>query len=367
MKNKNSIAIAIIGLMLVTGFAGCLGAGDNGAKVLDETSATPEKIKLIIDADPALGEPIRKVSVPGIGQEIKILASDVDDALAQLLCYSYPENIEVLGVTAVYGCGDINTTYAKSKQVINVARRDVPVFKGAASADDFGKRTEAVDFLIKTVMENPGEITLLTTGPLTNVGTAMSLEPNFASKLKGLYMMGGAIGEKLVTQAALLATQPDYNFAADPVATQIVVAADVETHTTPLDVCLEADFTRRYFDEMVEASANNVTRYLRESLQGWLNTWYAVSVVLQTQNPDPNENGFYPWDVVAACRLPGLPCNDIFTSELYLPIDIDSSGRIVYLDPENAPESSWTYITEHLDESMFLQHFFYQMTHFPGC
>jgi purine nucleosidase len=75
----------------------------------------------------------------------------------------------------------------------------------------------AVDELVRRVNESPGEITILAQAPLTNLATAVVRDPDFASKVKHLVVMGG--GEGNVTPAA------EFNFYVDPEAAKIVCGA----------------------------------------------------------------------------------------------------------------------------------------------
>ncbi len=130
---------------------------------------------MLIDTDPA----------------ITIFGADVDDALAIFLALNSDE-IEVDGITNVFGNTNVNNTHRIAQEILSVANRtDIPVFKGAYNATWLGVRNPAVQFLIDHVMAHPGEITLITLAPLTNVATAFLLEPRLAENLKALLMMGG--------------------------------------------------------------------------------------------------------------------------------------------------------------------------------
>ena len=93
----------------------------------------------------------------------------------------------------------------------------------------------AVDFLIEHVQLNPGEITLLAVGPLTNVAMAMLREPKFASRLKRLVIMGG----RIATHESK-GTIAEHNIKCDPEAAQIVFASGAPIELVPLDVTLRA-------------------------------------------------------------------------------------------------------------------------------
>ena len=132
--------------------------------------------RVIIDSDPATGVPNR----------------DVDDGLAFLLMLAAPE-IRVEGITINFGNVGALTGYSVAKNLLSLVGRDVPLFKGAENKADLGVLNPAVEYLIETVRTFPGEVSLLALGPLTNVATALLLDPGFASNLKELVIMGGSL------------------------------------------------------------------------------------------------------------------------------------------------------------------------------
>ena len=95
--------------------------------------------------------------------------------------------------------------------------------------------THAVDFLIEHVLSNPGEITLLAVGPLTNVATAIIREPRFAASLKSLTIMGGKIDTSKGSWGP-----GEHNIKCDPEAAHVVFASGAPIDLVPLDVTLRA-------------------------------------------------------------------------------------------------------------------------------
>lgn len=196
------------------------------------------------------------------------VAAAGDDILGILFAAAWPD-IRLEGVTTAMGvAGAVGQVTAVAVRTLALAGRDdVPVHAGAwrpivgtAMADGaalarldqhltprFGRRFadlaapaamrpatpgHAVDFIIATVMGAPGEITLVTTGPVTNVALALLQEPRLAGALKRLVVRGGAFAAPgNVTPLA------EYNIRADPEAARIALAADVPKILVPLDAC----------------------------------------------------------------------------------------------------------------------------------
>jgi purine nucleosidase len=90
----------------------------------------------------------------------------------------------------------------------------------------------AVDYIIDTMRATPGEITLVATGPLTNIALAVRREPRLADWVKGFVIMGGSAGRGNVTPAA------EYNIWADPEAAAVVFRAGWTVTMLGLDVTL---------------------------------------------------------------------------------------------------------------------------------
>lgn len=166
-----------------------------------------------------------------------------DDALAILLAAT-SERIDLRGLTVVAGNVDFDQQVANAKHVLDLAgvADEVPVHEGAreplerdyeSAADVHGPSglgdlspdpdlpsadEGAVDYVVRTARENPGEVTLVAIGPLTNVALALERDPDLPDLLDEVWVMGGArntLGN--VTPAA------EFNFWVDPDAARRVV------------------------------------------------------------------------------------------------------------------------------------------------
>ncbi len=192
------------------------------------------------------------------------IGSDIDDAVCLAYLLAQPE-CDLLGITTVTGEAVKRAMLASA--LCKVAKRRVPIFPGAdnpllvpqkqpiaqqAVALDRWKHdarfppNEAVDFLRRTIRKHPGEITLLTIGPLTNVGLLFALDPEIPSLLKQLVLMCGVFTEG-PGRGPL-----EWNAMLDPHATAIVYRAPVKAHRSigldvTLQVTLPADEVRRRF------------------------------------------------------------------------------------------------------------------------
>ena len=180
-----------------------------------------------------------------------------DDAIALLLALASPE-VELLGVTTTFGNQTIEKTTANALRVLELAgRTDVPVARGAAQPlarplavaahvhGDSGLDgpalpppsiapvdLPAVEWLAAAVASSPQPVTLVPTGPLTNV--ARYLEEHGPAGIERIVLMGGAIAEGNMTPAA------EFNIWADPEAAQFVFGAGLDVTMIGLDVTHKA-------------------------------------------------------------------------------------------------------------------------------
>ena len=174
--------------------------------------------KVIIDTDPAIGYRFR----------------DVDDGLAVLYLLALADEFDTLALTAVHGNASQPRTFKKAVELLAVAgRSDVPVLRGAVNRRDLGVETEASRFLAEAVLDDPGEVTVLALGPLTNVATAGILEPTFYGKVRRLVMMGGSFGSPF-----------ELNFFKDTAAAGMVLSAPCGKVLISGDLCRQTLFTR---------------------------------------------------------------------------------------------------------------------------
>jgi purine nucleosidase len=223
--------------------------------------------RLLIDTDP----------------NIHVRGKDIDDALAILFCIASPE-VEVEGITVNFGNVKAQVGFRAAGDILQAVGADIPVFQGAAGPDDLGKENEAVEFLIRTVRENPGEMTLLALAPLTNIATACMLDRGFAAALAGLVVMGGTLDFWIFKYIG------EFNFHQDARAAATVISQPVAKTLITMDVCSQAVFRDEHLAR-VRSNASDVSRLCAGFIEPWLKLNRKVFF---------RKKGFFPWDVVAA-------------------------------------------------------------------
>jgi len=194
-----------------------------------------EKIKMILDCDPGH-----------------------DDAVAIMLAGN-SEKIDLLGITVVAGNQTLEKTQVNARNVCQCLGIDVPVYAGCGqpmvrekivAADIHGEtgldgpvfepltkpleKKHAVQFIIDTLMASDGDITMVTTGPMTNLAMAMRMEPAIIPKIKQIVLMGGAYTNGNVTPAA------EFNIIADADAAYVCFTSGRPITMVGLDVTRKA-------------------------------------------------------------------------------------------------------------------------------
>ncbi|WP_421629350.1 nucleoside hydrolase [Corynebacterium pseudogenitalium] len=201
-----------------------------------------------------------------------------DDAVAILLAAGNP-NIELLGVTTVGGNHTLEKVTRNAAQVLTVAKlTDVPLYAGATRPilrevetaegihGDTGmeihgfelpepalsvQETHGVQFIIDTIMNEPaGTVTLVPTGPLTNIALAARLEPRIVERVKEVVLMGGAYGTGNWTPSA------EFNIIVDPEAAHIVFNEKWPVVMVGLDLTHQALATKEVEEQFAALGTN---------------------------------------------------------------------------------------------------------------
>ncbi|MCW2528839.1 MAG: nucleoside hydrolase [Pseudonocardiales bacterium] len=240
-------------------------------------------MRVIIDADPGNG-------IPG---------ADIDDALAIGLAVRSPE-ITVEAITVVGGNVPVEVAADCAFEVLDAAGvTSIPVYQGAArplvqdpthwrtrlnlrradlsaqalwndvplprSQPHRVQETPAAKALVDLVNARPGEITIVGIGPLTNIATAMLIDPGWAAKVARLVLMCGAFDMPNVLH--------ELNAAYDPEATHVVLSSSADLTLIPLDVTTKT-FLRLAELDRLDASGTRLGEFLGRTCRPWV-SWLA--------------------------------------------------------------------------------------------
>lgn len=213
----------------------------------------------------------------------------IDDALGLLLLAAAPE-VELLGITVTHGNTSQDKCLNNALQLAELCGlQEIPVVRGAAEplVKELSVAEEthgdgglgyaqlpapekkpidetAHDFIIRLVSENPGEITLLCVGPMTNIALALLKRPTIAKQIKCIVSMGGAIH-----YPGNATPQSEYNVFCDPEAFEIVLKAGIDFTLVPLDVTYQCLFTTEHLAR-IDKAAEKIKDFIKESTRFYM-------------------------------------------------------------------------------------------------
>jgi purine nucleosidase len=174
--------------------------------------------RILLDTDLAMGAP----------------GSDIDDGFALALALADP-GLRVELVTTVGGNTDVATSTRLTCELLRVlGRPDVPVVPGAP-ADD-----AAAEEIARRVLAEPGALTIVAIGPLTNVARALASDPAVPGAVREVVAMGGVFLEH--TNVSVM--PGEFNFWCDPDAAQAVCESGVPLRFVGLDVTRRVRLSR---------------------------------------------------------------------------------------------------------------------------
>jgi purine nucleosidase len=219
------IVLVVASLLVTAGMNGSFGRASAQTRV--PTMAAPEKV--IIDTD---------------------IGDDVDDAFALVLALS-SHRVQILGVTTAWGDTDLRARLVE-RLLQQTGHGNIPVAAGpktaptstftqASWAEAFPEPARgwpnAIDFILDAIRRNPGQITLISLAPLSNVGALIEKDPADFRKLKRVVMMGGSIRKGYGDLGYLPDHGPEaeYNIKVDIQAAQELFRSGVPIEMMPLD------------------------------------------------------------------------------------------------------------------------------------
>ena len=225
--------------------------------------------RIILDTDLAMGAP----------------GSDIDDGFALALAHADPD-LQLDLITTVNGNTDVESATILTGEL---ARRlnlgDMPIVKGAAAAFTHPevRRTPTDEVLalaaearpasagyaaveiVRHVMANPGEITIVAIGPLTNVAAAILLEPRLAENVAEIVIMGGIFFGTMPARAM----PGEFNVWVDPEAAAAVLRSGAPLRWVGLDVTLKVRLTTDDAQRMQDAETP-FAPFAGESTLAWI-------------------------------------------------------------------------------------------------
>ncbi len=215
-----------------------------------------------------------------------------DDAVALIMAF-VEKDFNILAVTVVAGNVPLDMAVQNALYTRELCKADhIPVYAGLAKPilreletaqnvhgcdglGDIGLPLQgrcpadghAVDVLIQLINQNPGEIDLITLGPLSNIAVALLREPSLANKVKRCYMMGGS-GNHIGNVSPLA----EFNIWADPEAAKVVFDSSMPITMVGIDANVRSAFFNQQDIDTILAIGTEKAQFAI-NIQGTLNTF----------------------------------------------------------------------------------------------
>ena len=224
------------------------------------------KKKLVyLDTDVSLGTP----------------GAEIDDGAALIFLLRHP-SIDVLGAGSVFGNvpvqdADLNLdrllTWLEGEHIPRGLGAKQPLMQDTAWFESwqstYGKTLPwntraaaclAANLIIDMIHNHPGQISILSLGPMTNLALAIRLDPSIIPLTREVIVMGGSFNSQNPA--------PEFNVRCDPEAAQIVFGSGWDVHILGLDITRRVHFSRREFSSL--SNGNPAVSLLRAQAPGWI-------------------------------------------------------------------------------------------------
>lgn len=214
----------------------------------------------------------------------------VDDALALILAF-HSRELEVKAVTGVNGNVPLEQVFGNIKKVLSLIQpqhkpliakgadqplKGKPIYAHSVHGKDGlgGAKIEcaegedwwqffpgpADELIAKMARQYPEELTLIATGPLTNLALALKRDQEGMKKLKAVAIMGGAVRTN-----GNITPRAEFNIFSDPLAAQIVLESGLPITLVPLDVTHQVSLTPQWMEERVRPIKNSISKFVIEA------------------------------------------------------------------------------------------------------
>ena len=262
----------------------------------------------------------------------------MDDSMAIVMACK-AEELEVMAVTTVNGNYPVDVTSKNALKILEMlGRTDIPVAKGMAApmvrptpkdpfthgadgqAENFLPEPKtplcekhAVDLMIHLIKENPGEIYILCTAPMSNLAMAMVKAPEIKEMIAGVYAISGAFGlnQYAFANATGDTPQSEWNVYVDPEAADIGYNSGVKLVAIGLDVATHFDVNLRDQDiENLKKSDKKEAKFLLQAIQF------------------VNGRGFEAYCTVIDCMAVGYAINPDLVETFMGRVGIETKGEL---------------------------------------
>ncbi|WP_445492569.1 nucleoside hydrolase [Niallia sp. 03133] len=292
----------------------------------------------------------------------------IDDAFAIAYAVHSPE-IELLGVTVCFGNAQLHYTYRNAKKILSMLDCNIGVWKGTdkplvlereyngvihgkdglgntlgeVDKEDFEECQHAVDYIIEQAHKYKKDLTLVVTGPLTNLALAIQKDPEIVNLIGKVVTMGGAL-----TTPGNVNKFAEANYRMDPHAAQYVFQTDLPIVMVGLDVTRKTLLTNEDVEDW-RKKGTEVASFFADFTQYYLNVYKEIHPYLKgCALHDPL--------AIGVAKLPDL----VQTIPIHIHVDTeeDAYGRTTEDLYRNSPEKPTTEVSIQVDAERFMEDFY---------
>lgn len=245
---------------------------------------------------------------------------DVDDGYA-ILQLMKAENVEIKGISAVFGNTLIENAYHLCKIIVNFSEAKIPVYKGAGDAVELKdvRTNEAVEALAEALKQQ--KMTIMAIGPATNIGILFLKYPELKDQIEEVVLVAGRrkptdhfeIGDKGVHAQ-------DLNFDLDNEAFRIMFEHGVKVVLCPFEISSKVWVKKEDLEFLANGDAAN--KWIAEASETWLQQWISLGA-----------DGFNPFDVLASHYI--IAPEDIISEELNAHLEIHEDDVVAKNDKDH--------------------------------
>lgn len=245
----------------------------------------------------------------------------MDDAMALFYLLGNKNKVEILGISTTFGNSSVDNVHNSTLKLVEELNIEhIPVKKGSEFIED--PKSEASKFIVDTVNNNTGEVSIIAVGSMTNLYGAYLIDNSIFTKVKEIVLMGG-ITEELITHGEHL---PELNFSCNVVATKTVLEKGKNISIITGNNCFEAYLPREEFIRILSNDSKG-GKYILDN----------CSSRFDYKAERYGADGSFCWDVVATAYF---IYKDLFESKNYNVIITEENLKTGFLEITNETRNS---------------------------
>jgi pyrimidine-specific ribonucleoside hydrolase len=249
----------------------------------------------------------------------------VDDGFALIQAFRSPD-LSVRGVSVVFGNAPLGVAFPIGQRLVkDFGPPNLPIFRGASSAQELGRETAASQALAKALLREP--LTIVAIGPVTNIATVIEKHPELARRVNEIIAVAGRRPKQRFLASAKARPFRDFNFEMDPEAFRVLLNSGVPLVLVPWEISSKVWLHEDDLEKIGKTDPS--LRWVIDAASDWLALWKQNCGV----------DGFNPFDTLAVgyMRAPSsFSCESLPVTIRVLPDDTPG--------PSESPASEKPYL-----------------------